>query len=202
MAARIVDSADVDERADHRRRLTRSGISPRFARTPSSAPTASSDAAPTSAAGVAPGRQLQGPELRPGLRAGRLGDGVFIGPAVVLTNDTYPRAVNPDGTPKSAADWERRRRHDRRRRLHRRPGRVRRAGHDRRVGDGGRRRGRHRDVPALRARRRRAGPSDRLGRARPAYGSSTTHDGSVGLPRRPATDIARTTATLTPEIED
>ncbi|KQW47810.1 acetylglucosamine-1-phosphate uridylyltransferase [Nocardioides sp. Root1257] len=35
-----------------------------------------------------------------------LGDGVFIGPAVVLTNDTYPRAVNPDGSVKSAADWE------------------------------------------------------------------------------------------------
>ncbi|HVL84622.1 MAG TPA: acyltransferase [Pseudonocardia sp.] len=35
-----------------------------------------------------------------------LGDGVFIGPAVVLTNDTYPRAVNPDGTLKSASDWD------------------------------------------------------------------------------------------------
>jgi acetyltransferase-like isoleucine patch superfamily enzyme len=35
-----------------------------------------------------------------------LEDGVFIGPAVVLTNDTFPRAVNPDGTPKSGADWE------------------------------------------------------------------------------------------------
>lgn len=35
----------------------------------------------------------------------RLGDGVFIGPAVVLTNDTYPRAVNPDGSLKSAHDW-------------------------------------------------------------------------------------------------
>lgn len=35
----------------------------------------------------------------------RLGDGVFIGPAVVLTNDTYPRAVNPDGSLKSADDW-------------------------------------------------------------------------------------------------
>jgi acetyltransferase-like isoleucine patch superfamily enzyme len=32
--------------------------------------------------------------------------GVFIGPAVVLTNDTYPRAVNPDGTPKSSHDWQ------------------------------------------------------------------------------------------------
>lgn len=35
-----------------------------------------------------------------------LGHGVFIGPAVVLTNDTYPRAVNPDGSLKSASDWE------------------------------------------------------------------------------------------------
>ena len=35
-----------------------------------------------------------------------LGDGVFIGPAVVLTNDTYPRAINPDGSLKSAHDWE------------------------------------------------------------------------------------------------
>lgn len=36
----------------------------------------------------------------------RLGHGVFVGPAVVLTNDTYPRAINPDSTAKSAADWE------------------------------------------------------------------------------------------------
>ncbi|WP_136706704.1 acyltransferase [Agromyces sp. H66] len=35
-----------------------------------------------------------------------LADGVFIGPAVVLTNDTYPRAVNPDGSLKSAHDWK------------------------------------------------------------------------------------------------
>ncbi|RKW71915.1 acyltransferase [Galactobacter caseinivorans] len=35
-----------------------------------------------------------------------LGPGVFIGPAVVLTNDHFPRAVNPDLTPKSAHDWE------------------------------------------------------------------------------------------------
>jgi acetyltransferase-like isoleucine patch superfamily enzyme len=31
--------------------------------------------------------------------------GVFIGPAVVLTNDHFPRAVNADGSPKSASDW-------------------------------------------------------------------------------------------------
>lgn len=35
-----------------------------------------------------------------------LADGVFIGPAAVLTNDTYPRAINADGTQKSADDWE------------------------------------------------------------------------------------------------
>lgn len=35
----------------------------------------------------------------------RLGNGVFIGPAVVLTNDHFPRAINADGTAKSADDW-------------------------------------------------------------------------------------------------
>ncbi len=35
-----------------------------------------------------------------------LEDGVFVGPAAVFTNDHYPRAVAPDGTLKSAADWE------------------------------------------------------------------------------------------------
>lgn len=35
----------------------------------------------------------------------QLGRGVFIGPAVVLTNDTYPRSISPDGTLKSAHDW-------------------------------------------------------------------------------------------------
>ena len=31
--------------------------------------------------------------------------GVFIGPGVILTNDQYPRAINPDGSQKSASDW-------------------------------------------------------------------------------------------------
>lgn len=35
-----------------------------------------------------------------------LAEGVFVGPAAVLTNDTYPRAINPDGTQKGGADWE------------------------------------------------------------------------------------------------
>jgi UDP-2-acetamido-3-amino-2,3-dideoxy-glucuronate N-acetyltransferase len=34
-----------------------------------------------------------------------LARGVFIGPAVVLTNDHFPRAINADGTQKSADDW-------------------------------------------------------------------------------------------------
>lgn len=34
-----------------------------------------------------------------------IGAGVFIGPAVVLTNDTFPRSINVDGTVKSASDW-------------------------------------------------------------------------------------------------
>lgn len=35
-----------------------------------------------------------------------LEDGVFIGPQVCLTNDLYPRAINPDGSLKGASDWE------------------------------------------------------------------------------------------------
>ncbi len=32
-------------------------------------------------------------------------DGVFVGPHVVFTNDLYPRAINPDGSPKTEDDW-------------------------------------------------------------------------------------------------
>ncbi len=35
----------------------------------------------------------------------RLADGVFIGPAAVLTNDQFPRSVTPTGRLKSADDW-------------------------------------------------------------------------------------------------
>ena len=34
-----------------------------------------------------------------------VGDGVFIGPAVVFTNDEFPRAANPDGSLKGPDDW-------------------------------------------------------------------------------------------------
>jgi acetyltransferase-like isoleucine patch superfamily enzyme len=35
-----------------------------------------------------------------------LEDAVFVGPAVVFTNDHYPRSVSPDGTLKRGDDWE------------------------------------------------------------------------------------------------
>ena len=35
-----------------------------------------------------------------------LAEGVFVGPAAVFTNDHCPRAINADGTLKSASDWE------------------------------------------------------------------------------------------------
>jgi len=35
----------------------------------------------------------------------QIGNDVFIGPAVVLTNDRYPRASTPDGRQKRDADW-------------------------------------------------------------------------------------------------
>ena len=35
-----------------------------------------------------------------------LEDGVFVGPAVVFTNDRQPRAVNPDGSVKDEEDWK------------------------------------------------------------------------------------------------
>jgi acetyltransferase-like isoleucine patch superfamily enzyme len=62
----------------------------------------------------------RGVYVGPGVRIGRnckiqnyallyeptvLSDGVFVGPGAVLTNDRHPRAVNPDGSAKSASDW-------------------------------------------------------------------------------------------------
>jgi acetyltransferase-like isoleucine patch superfamily enzyme len=35
-----------------------------------------------------------------------LAEGVFVGPAVVFTNDRYPRAITPEGELKSADDWD------------------------------------------------------------------------------------------------
>lgn len=38
-----------------------------------------------------------------------IGDGVFVGHGVTFTNDTYPRAVNDDGSLQTDEDWELRR---------------------------------------------------------------------------------------------
>lgn len=35
-----------------------------------------------------------------------IADGVFIGPAAVLTNDRYPRAISPEGAVKALDDWD------------------------------------------------------------------------------------------------
>ena len=35
-----------------------------------------------------------------------IGDGVFIGPHVILTNDKAPRAITPDGKLKTEKEWE------------------------------------------------------------------------------------------------
>ena len=52
---------------------------------------------------LGPGCKLQNYALvyEPAILAG----GVFVGPAAVLTNDRYPRAVTPQGEPKGAQDW-------------------------------------------------------------------------------------------------
>lgn len=36
----------------------------------------------------------------------RLEDGVFVGPAAILTNDLYPRSVDPVGNLKRPSDWD------------------------------------------------------------------------------------------------
>jgi acetyltransferase-like isoleucine patch superfamily enzyme len=35
-----------------------------------------------------------------------IGRGAYIGPAAVLTNDQFPRAINPDGSLKDGNDWD------------------------------------------------------------------------------------------------
>ena len=119
-----------------------------------------------------------------------LGDGVFIGPAVVLTNDTYPRAINPDGTLKSAHDWE--------------PvgvtiergasigarADVRRSRDDRRVGDGRRRRRRRQGRARLTPSSPASPPAASAGSGERACPSSSS-DGRTGSAPRRATRYRR-----------
>ena len=44
------------------------------------------------------GAQIFGPSI--------LGNGVFVGPGAILTNDKFPRAVNPDFSLKKSTDWK------------------------------------------------------------------------------------------------
>ena len=92
----------------------------------------------------------------------KLADGVFIGPAVVLTNDHYPRAVNPDGSLKSASDWEQ---VGVTLETGGRPVRVRGSRDDRGVVAGGGWLGGHSRCAPARHRGGCAGQADRLGRA-------------------------------------
>lgn len=105
MTARIVDSADVDPRA-----------------------TIGDGSSVWHLAQVREGAVLgqgcivgRGAYIGTGVRMGRnckvqnyalvyepavLEDGVFVGPAVVFTNDHFPRSVAPDGSLKRGDDWE------------------------------------------------------------------------------------------------
>ena len=56
-------------------------------------------------AGVHVGRNVKIQNLAQVYEPAVVEDGVFIGPAVVLTNDAFPRAVDPDGRLKAASDW-------------------------------------------------------------------------------------------------
>ena len=57
-------------------------------------------------AGVRLGSRVKVQNLAQVYEPATVEDGVFIGPAAVLTNDQYPRAVRPDGQLSRAADWE------------------------------------------------------------------------------------------------
>ena len=55
--------------------------------------------------GVRVGNRVKIQNLAQVYEPASVADGVFIGPAVVLTNDQYPRAVTPGGELASPADW-------------------------------------------------------------------------------------------------
>ena len=56
-------------------------------------------------AGVHVGDQVKIQNLAQVYEPAVVHDGVFIGPAVVLTNDEFPRAVDPEGRLKDASAW-------------------------------------------------------------------------------------------------
>ena len=113
-------------------------------------------------------------------------DGVFIGPAAVLTNDEYPRAVQPDGTLATSADWQPVGVTLRRGLLHRRPRGLRRTRRGGSVGDGGRRSRRGARRTRVRARRRARRHAGSGGSVPPdaAWSTKVRLDGDVRSPAR------------------
>lgn len=102
---RIVDSADVDERADIGAGTTvwhlaqiREGA--RLAEGCVVARGAYIDA------DVQVGRNVKIGNYALVYAPATLGDGAFIGPAAILTNDVNPRSVTADGRRKAGDDWE------------------------------------------------------------------------------------------------
>lgn len=57
-------------------------------------------------AGVAIGNRVKIGNNVSVFRGSVVGDGAFLGPHCCLTNDKYPRAVNPDGSLKMEKDWK------------------------------------------------------------------------------------------------
>ncbi|MFJ6612514.1 acyltransferase [Streptomyces sp. NPDC091289] len=57
-------------------------------------------------AGVRLGNNVKVQNLALVYEPAELADGVFVGPAVVLTNDRHPRSVDPEGRQKRGGDWE------------------------------------------------------------------------------------------------
>ena len=112
-------------------------------------------------------------------RASSIEDEVFVGHGVMFTNDRYPRATNPDGSPQTEADWKVEPTIVRQRRLDRlqRHDRLRRD--DRRRGAG--RRGRRGDAATFRT--TRSWPACR--RASSATRESDSSTQSVGTSVRP-----------------
>ena len=93
-----------------------------------------------------------------------LEDGVFIGPAAVLTNDMYPRATDLTGKTKARSGLGSQRRGRQRGRLAWCAGSDRGGRRDRTLGSRRRWRSSNQGCYRLRAGRRRACPEDRLGR--------------------------------------
>ncbi len=119
-----------------------------------------------------------------------VGDGAFIGPAAVFTNDHRPRSVDPDGKQKRAGDWHAVGVTVGEGGLDRRPSRVRRSGAHRPLGDGRGGRRRHDGRARLRARRRRSGAAHRVDPGAPGSASSRWTP-RPGAARRPTPATAR-----------